>query len=187
MERIINCQWHSFSRGAPKVGWERLKVSFWINEKGGKVRILSQCLWVVSYGPRDGDMGVFFYFFFIVDWNSWENAFFEVFDLRLIGGSKVYLFFFFLGGGSFFFFRVYIICRSSIMGRGGVTTGGLVGFVHFPRSFFYFIFSLLWVDWRMYMYRVIELFPTGVCGFGLFHNSTYKGFRLLGSRLGVNA
>lgn len=47
-------------------------------------------------------MGGFFFFFCGLEFLG--NALFEVFDLRLIGGSK----FFFLGGGSFFFFRVYM-------------------------------------------------------------------------------
>lgn len=90
-------------------------------------------------------------------------------------------FFFWEGGLSFSF---EYICRSSIMGRVGL--GALLGFLHFPRSFFFFLFSVIVGRLAYVHYRVIELFPTGVCGLGLFHNSTYKGFRLLG-RLGVNA
>lgn len=59
----------------------------------------------------------------------------------------------------FLFFRIYRSVR-----------GGLVGFLHFPRSFFYFFV----ID------RVIKLFPTGVVGLVFFIILTYKGFSFAG-------
>lgn len=49
--------------------------------------------------------------------------------------SYIFFFFFFL-----FLSSVYKLTLPSIMGRVGLR--GLVGFLHFPRSFF--IFSFLW-------------------------------------------
>lgn len=44
-----------------------------------------------------------------------------------------------------------------------------------------FIFSFLWVDWRMYIqYCVIELFPAGVVGLIFIITPLMKVFRLLG-------
>lgn len=90
-------------------------------------------------------MGDFFCLFFVFKFLDLGLRFFY---LRLLVVS--YFFWFFLGGVwmssyiffSFFFFRVYISSTlPSIMGR-GVGLRGLVGFLHFPRSFF--IFSSLW-------------------------------------------
>lgn len=78
--------------------------------------------------------------FFFLDLNSWDMLSLKFFFLETIGGSKLPFFFW---EGVFFLFRVY---RSSIMGRGGVR--GLGGVFTLSKKLF-FLFSLLWVKWRM--------------------------------------